>query len=1318
MENFGCKSETANDDNNKQPLGEDHLRKEDSFIEIPFHKEHALNNFTIYETSTRFYIIGRTSLHNYRLLKINKIPSINCSLEDYIQEDVGEYNYKQMNELIKMIKLATKSIKSEFLLHSTNIYGILGIIGLKYHYYLILIKDRKKVANIGICNIFEIKDVQLISLNSNILNKSEKQLEDKYLEIFNQINLKQDFYFSYHYNLYQTLQNNILKKKEEINNDYIWNYYLNKHLPKYFQLPIIHGSVQYLNYNQLLNVLIIARRSTQYAGTRYLKRGINDYGYTANQVEIEQIVFQLLDNYHIGNFSSFVQLRGSVPIYWSQRITKENGNKLVDKKYLKPNIYFTKFDPFYLSSKQHFELLLKRYDYCNHIVCLDLLKQFKDSKEKNLSEQYKKCINFLNNNYFNNNLNNNLIEYIAFDLRNTIKDKPEKALNEIYAIAEYHLKDCQILLVLKNKLKSLQKNIIRTNCVDCLDRTGVTQFIIFKYVLNEQLKYLNVIDNLIYYNDLINYLMNMYEIINDHIALQYSGSKTVSVDIQNKSTDKIYLNNKLMDILTSVKRYYSNNFRDIERQYAMNLFLGNYIPHHHVFECWEFDDHSLDDFNIIDNDNYLSNSQLMMMEEENDDNGVLLEENELIVKKEMKALMYNIYKTTDFEDELLAANQISSSLTSGNNNNTVTSTSIQKNNSGSLNTLFSNNSNTVYVEEDEPIANSHSITNIIFKNSDNNILPQGEILRNLEGKMESTNMVNDITKDIVHIDCKKYIDLERNNNNIEIYSNYLDKFDNKFDIIYPNKDSNFIIPNVIVNYNDIEIYKNYTTKKEEEEQTIIEQLSVQSPILQSPIYSPINSPIYSPQGLLSPTTSISSNSNNILLSSNPYLDEILENNEGKEFYKFIPSYDIKHLQSNLQKLIQKLKSELTLSDRVRYPKHSKTMNDLLKGRIYRRCFESKDLVNILINKLKIVDNRRDAIEFGNLLLQYNIIQHVTFVNIFVDGFYLYRFINDNPVRILNMNYLFNNFSRIHPNTLLQQIMNSIRQIYQNIFVKYNKYNYKHTSFFKLLFTNSRKTICNVSNYKDTFILLLHQLQRIDLLFLTENEMEFKLFFLNLFFILFSHGLLLMGGNSKNRIIGRNATFVFYNNLQYIIDGLTFSLSDIKDYIFKGNLQNNNILGEEIKDKKRANLIYYYQPYLDLRILCVIKKYSELLWKEDSQISILPNSNNFKNRKLKNTCILFPYLSKDNLEEFLKEEFELYCLQHLKIISHKLYLSEEIFKFNFGKTKREIINKILFYLKETSTELDGFHLREVKSLKEQLLGVKDIVFEKEDLFCNK
>jgi hypothetical protein len=58
-------------------------------------------------------------------------------------------------------------------------------------------------------------------------------------------------------------------------------------------VPVIHG---YLEQKVLsvfgasVQITLIARRSRYFAGTRYLKRGINGLGHVANDVETEQIV--------------------------------------------------------------------------------------------------------------------------------------------------------------------------------------------------------------------------------------------------------------------------------------------------------------------------------------------------------------------------------------------------------------------------------------------------------------------------------------------------------------------------------------------------------------------------------------------------------------------------------------------------------------------------------------------------------------------------------------------------------------------------------------------------------------------------------------------------------------------------------------------------------------------------------------------------------------------------------------------------------------------------------------------------------------------
>ena len=57
---------------------------------------------------------------------------------------------------------------------------------------------------------------------------------------------------------------------------------------------------------------LISRRSRHRAGTRYKKRGTDAIGHCANYVETEQILFWP------PHWCSYVIVRGSVPLYWSQ----------------------------------------------------------------------------------------------------------------------------------------------------------------------------------------------------------------------------------------------------------------------------------------------------------------------------------------------------------------------------------------------------------------------------------------------------------------------------------------------------------------------------------------------------------------------------------------------------------------------------------------------------------------------------------------------------------------------------------------------------------------------------------------------------------------------------------------------------------------------------------------------------------------------------------------------------------------------------------------------------------------------------------------
>lgn len=76
------------------------------------------------------------------------------------------------------------------------------------------------------------------------------------------------------------------------------------------------------------------------------------------------------------------------------------------------------------------------------------------------------------------------------------------------------------------KPPKLQRGVLRTNCIDCLDRTNVAQYAYGLAALGHQLHALGVIDTLKIDLDapLADDLMGFYERMGDTLAHQYGGS--------------------------------------------------------------------------------------------------------------------------------------------------------------------------------------------------------------------------------------------------------------------------------------------------------------------------------------------------------------------------------------------------------------------------------------------------------------------------------------------------------------------------------------------------------------------------------------------------------------------------------------------------------------------------------------------------------------------------------------------------------------------------------------------------------------------------
>ncbi|KAL6972615.1 actin cytoskeleton and mitosis protein [Sarracenia purpurea var. burkii] len=113
---------------------------------------------------------------------------------------------------------------------------------------------------------------------------------------------------------------------------FVWNEFLTRGIRNHLKntqwtVALVYGffkQVKLSTSGRDFKLTLIARRSRHYAGTRYLKRGVNEKGRVANDVETEQIVFEDVPVGFPMRISSVVQNRGSIPLFWSQETSRLN----------------------------------------------------------------------------------------------------------------------------------------------------------------------------------------------------------------------------------------------------------------------------------------------------------------------------------------------------------------------------------------------------------------------------------------------------------------------------------------------------------------------------------------------------------------------------------------------------------------------------------------------------------------------------------------------------------------------------------------------------------------------------------------------------------------------------------------------------------------------------------------------------------------------------------------------------------------------------------------------------------------------------------
>ncbi|XP_059365877.1 phosphatidylinositol-3-phosphatase SAC1-A [Carassius carassius] len=446
------------------------------------------------------------------------------------------------------------------------ICGIMGTIRLVAGMYLIVITRKKKVGDLFGHTVWKALEFDVISYKKTILHLTDIQMQDNktFLSMISNVLNTDGFYFCTDYDLSHTQQRlsntspdfQEMSLLERADQRFMWNGNLLREIiaqPELhkFAFPVIHGFIVMkpccIN-GKVFEWILISRRSCFRAGVRYYVRGIDSEGHAANFVETEQIV------QYNNSQASFVQTRGSMPFFWSQR----------------PNLRY-KPKPQISTDTNHMDGFRRHFEsqvliYGKQVV-LNLVNQ--KGSELPLEQAFAKMAS---------GMENGLIKYIAFDFhKECSKMRWHRLQILVDAVSDMQEEFGYFMVSSDGKVTSEQSGTFRSNCMDCLDRTNVIQSLLARRSLQSQLQRMGVLhvgQKIEEQADFEKIYKNAWADNANACAKQYAGTGALKTDFTR--TGKRTHWGLVMDGWNSMIRYYKNNFSDGFRQDSIDLFLGNY----------------------------------------------------------------------------------------------------------------------------------------------------------------------------------------------------------------------------------------------------------------------------------------------------------------------------------------------------------------------------------------------------------------------------------------------------------------------------------------------------------------------------------------------------------------------------------------------------------------------------------------------------------------------------------------------------------------------------------------------------------------------
>ena len=235
--------------------------------------------------------------------------------------------------------------------------------------------------------------------------------------------------------------------------------------------PPEHTTLDARPTEKKFDITVISRRSTKRAGLRYLRRGIDEDGNVANCVESEQILSPADATWDpAARVYSFVQIRGSFPLFFTQTPYS-----------LKPApVLQHSKDSNFAALKKHFEGLGRKY---GKLQIVNLVE--KHGVEAPIGRLYEENVARLDEEAGSET---EKVAYEWFDFHAVCRGMKFENVSFLLEILGGKLEGLGSTVVVDGRVEGRQSGVLRTNCMDCLDRTNVCQSSFAKHMLEVQLK--------------------------------------------------------------------------------------------------------------------------------------------------------------------------------------------------------------------------------------------------------------------------------------------------------------------------------------------------------------------------------------------------------------------------------------------------------------------------------------------------------------------------------------------------------------------------------------------------------------------------------------------------------------------------------------------------------------------------------------------------------------------------------------------------------------------------------------------------------------